>query len=175
MSRRLRRCASITSIRGIILSSVKPEGIKKYSYRLNKHEDCFLCIGITITNGEKFRNYLQQIYCSGHFSKSFIRRWKYKAAMDQTYTNTITFFEEEDKGDREIGRLMGDTANVDQYGFIQVALKNGLDTIVDKFNANVQAQIKPRYRRRWPRRARPPPPRNKPTRVKPPTIRLKTK
>lgn len=73
--------------------------------------------------------------------KSVIRRWKCKLAADQTCANAVALFEEEEKGDREVNRLMGDAASTDQFGSIQAALENGLDAIVDKLNTNIQDQI----------------------------------
>ena len=122
-------------------SGPKPGGIKKYSKRLDEEQEDMGRDDIAITNDEKFCQYLLQNYRSGRFSRSVIRKWKRKATADQTYLNAVTFFQKEEKGDREVDRLTGDAANADQYGSIQAALENGLDATVDKFNANVQDQI----------------------------------
>lgn len=119
----------------------RPEGLNKFGKRLDEEQEALDRDGIVVSDADKAEHYLVQVYESGVFPAATIRDWKKKPVADQMHANAKTFFEAEQKGLTEVHRLTGDTTHGRGYESAAAALEQGLDTILERFNTNVERRI----------------------------------
>ena len=88
---------------------IHPEKIRKFQKRLDEQQRSLLQDGIEVTDTEKTKHYLLQIYRISRFPTATIRARKQKTL--QSYTDASDYFEKEDDGLKEIERLTGNSPN----------------------------------------------------------------
>ena len=121
--------------------SPRPEGLLRFGKRLDEEQESLGLDGVTISNANKEEHYLLQVFQSGVFPATTIREWKRRPGANQTHAHAKTFFQAEQKGLTEVHRLIGDTAQGHGYESAPAALERGLDTILDRFNDNVEQRV----------------------------------
>ena len=119
----------------------KPEGLKKFAKRLDEEQAALAADGVTISDGDKERHYLLQVYRSGIFARDTLRAWKQRAANQQTYANAKTYFEDEVKGIQELDRLTGESTGTSGFGSAAAAIESNLEALFERFNTNVEERI----------------------------------
>ena len=119
----------------------KPEGLKKFAKRLDEEQAALGRDGVTITDGDKERHYLLQIYRSGVFPRDTLRAWKQRTAANQTYAAAKTYFEAEVKGIQELDRLTGESTGASGFGSAAAAIEQNLEALFERFNNNVEERI----------------------------------
>ena len=86
------------------------ERLSKFATRIDQSQTRLAADGITITDEEKFRHYLSEVYSSGVFANDIITQWTERDRALQTYANARTFFEGKQRGMETVERLTGRTA-----------------------------------------------------------------
>ena len=71
---------------------------------------------MAISNDEKFRHFIKQMYNSGKFTQDMIMEWIGKPPADQTYANARTFFQGKLTGMGNAARLTGNTSATHGFG-----------------------------------------------------------
>ena len=101
--------------------------IAKFGDRLDQEQTAFTRDGVAISNDEKYRHYVKEMYKSGQFTQDMIMEWIAKPAAEQTYANARTFYEGKTQNMESAARLTGNTTAT--HGFGTAAVVNELGEI----------------------------------------------
>ena len=69
--------------------------ITDFGKRLNKDQAQLAISNITISNADKLKFYIGQMYASRTFQRETMMKWEKKIMTNKTWTNTKTYFEDE--------------------------------------------------------------------------------
>ena len=97
------------------------ELIGKFGDRLDQEQTAFTRDGVTISNEEKYRHYIKEMYRSGQFTQDMVMEWIAKPPADPTHANARTFFERKILNMENAARLTGNTAATHGFGTAAVA------------------------------------------------------
>ena len=97
------------------------ERITKFAERLDEEQAAHHQDGVTITDAEKYRHYIGQIYKSGAFSEETIMEWTAQGAANHNYANARTFFEDKWRAREKVQRLTGNTTGGLGFGTAMAA------------------------------------------------------
>ena len=92
------------------------ELLSKFGDRLDQEQEQFDRDGVPITDGEKYRHYIKQMYSSGRFTQDMVMEWIAKPAVQQTYANARAFFQGKSTNMSNAARLTGNTSATHGFG-----------------------------------------------------------
>ena len=78
---------------------------------------------MVISNDDKFRHYLMEVYGSGKFTAEAITQWTEKPVADQTYQNARTYYEAKERAMETVQRLTAGRVGGAGYGTAAAALE----------------------------------------------------
>ena len=105
------------------------ELIAKFGDRLDQEQTAFGRDGVAITDAEKYRHYIKEMYKSGQFSQEMVMEWIATPAANQIYANARAFFQGKITNMENAARLTGNTAAT--HGFGTAATASELTEIKD--------------------------------------------
>ena len=119
------------------------ERVAKFAERLDQEQVAFQREGVAISDDNKFRHYMDEIYSSGAFSHDSIKNWVSQGIAAQTYANARNYFEEDARAMENVKRLTNSTDGGHGFGTAMsaVELKNLGDTIRDTLKDTITAAV----------------------------------